>query len=81
MYQTNKVHLGLGGDDWLETRCIFGGRNLLDSLIMESETMNEGIRKIKTCMLFIVDYEKAYAYNPWWKYGGNAFPHESAVVE
>ena len=41
------------------------GRGLLDSILVANETLEELKRKKKSCVLFKVDYEKAYDYVRW----------------
>jgi len=40
----------------------FEGRGLLDSVLVANEVLEEMKRKKRSCILFKVDYEKAYNF-------------------
>lgn len=42
-----------------------GGRNLLQSVMIANEVVDEARRNKKRCMIFKVDFEKAYALVCW----------------
>jgi len=46
-----------------------GGRGILDNVLIVNEAIHEAKRENKSCIVFKIDFEKAYDYVNW-KYLG-----------
>lgn len=54
------VEVGASQDYWWEAKCVCRGRNMLNSVLIANEIMDNAKMGKQKCLVFKVDFEKAY---------------------